>query len=209
MYIGRDTEQPPVAARPSTSMYIGRDTEQPPVAARPSTSMYLGIHHRLDAPTSGLVLFTTKEEMNPFASRLFQESLIQKEYLAVCTGGNPTLGQKWEIKNQLERAVRKKNIYRSTKSTEEGSFAYSRFEILQVKNNYALVRCEPVTGRTHQLRVHLAEYGMPVVGDRTYGRVKAPRLMLHAHRLTFRHPHEGREVTVEAPLPPLLLQFFQ
>ncbi|HRP69117.1 MAG TPA: RluA family pseudouridine synthase, partial [Turneriella sp.] len=179
-------------------VYLGRDMDRPPVESRPGTSMYLGIHHRLDAPTSGLILFTTKEEMNPFAARLFQESLIHKEYLAVCIGGNPTVGKKWEIKNQLARAAKKKNIYHSS---QEGSFAYSRFEVLAIKDNRALVRCVPITGRTHQLRVHLSEYGMPVVGDRTYGGVAAPRLMLHAHRLTFRHPHEAHEVVVEAPVP--------
>jgi 23S rRNA pseudouridine1911/1915/1917 synthase len=74
--------------------------------------------------------------------------------------------------------------------------------------NLALVRAEPVTGRTHQLRVHLAEYGLPVVGDKTYHGRDADRLMLHAHRLVFRHPVESREVTVEAPVPPGFKKLF-
>lgn len=179
---------------------------------------YIGIHHRLDAPTSGLVLFTTKEDMNTFAARLFQENLIQKQYLAVISVINPHAEKKWEIKNQLVRVQKKKNIYTSTEvlrkqglpAPDEGSFAHSRFEILETWSNLALVRAEPVTGRTHQLRVHLSEYGLPIVGDRTYGNgtdalkrvsTESTRLMLHAHKLTFRHPVENREVVVEAPLP--------
>jgi len=177
---------------------------------------YVGIHHRLDAPTSGLILFTVKEEMNVFVARLFQESLIQKQYLAVVSVINHPKEKKWEIKNQLVRAQKKKNIFASTEALRkqglpapnEGSFAHSRFEILETKGNLALVRAEPVTGRTHQLRVHLSEYGMPIVGDRTYGRdalqrvsTESTRLMLHAQRLTFRHPTENREVSIEAPLP--------
>ena len=167
---------------------------------------YVGVHHRLDAPTSGLILFTTKEEMNVFAARLFQENLIHKEYLAIVSFVNPPKEKKWEIKNQLVRAQKKRNIYASTQG--EGSFAHSRFEILQVQGNLALVRAEPVTGRTHQLRVHLAEFGLPVLGDRTYHGRDADRLMLHAHRLVFRHPVESREVTVEAPVPPEFKKLF-
>lgn len=162
-------------------------------------NQYLGIHHRLDAPTSGCVLFTTNEDMNTFAAGLFQENLVQKKYLAVVSLQNSPPEKKWEIKNQLARAEKKKNIYASVKT--EGSFAHSRFEILQSKGDFALIACEPVTGRTHQLRVHLSESGMPILGDRTYQGKEFSRLMLHAWRLTFRHPTESREVTVEAPAP--------
>lgn len=168
---------------------------------------YIGIHHRLDAPTSGCVLFTTKEDMNTFAAGLFQENLIQKKYLAVVTLRNPPGEKKWEIKNQLARAEKKKNIYASVKtegpalSVVEGSFAHSRFELLQAEADMGLIACEPVTGRTHQLRVHLSESGMPILGDRTYQGKEYSRLMLHAWKLTFRHPTENREVTVEAPAP--------
>lgn len=186
---------------------------------------YVGVHHRLDAPTSGLILFTVKEEMNVFAARLFQESLIHKQYLAIVSFVNPPKEKKWEIKNQLVRAQKKRNIYASTQG--EGSFAHSRFEVLQTKGNLALIKAEPVTGRTHQLRVHLAEHGLPILGDKTYGSAgvaglraatdgigassagrDADRLMLHAHKLVFRHPLENREVTIEAPIPPEFKKLF-
>jgi RluA family pseudouridine synthase len=166
---------------------------------------YIGIHHRLDAPTSGCLLFTTDEAMNSFAAKLFQENLIQKEYLAVCTGGNPPPQKTWEVKNQLARAEKKRNRYESTKG--EGDFAYSRFELLDQKGKLLLIKAQPITGRTHQLRVHLAEQGLPVLGDKTYGGEEAARLMLHAHRLTFRAP-SGTDVTIEAAAPPEFKRLF-
>jgi 23S rRNA pseudouridine1911/1915/1917 synthase len=122
----------------------------------------------------------------------------------------------WEIKNELVRAEKKHNRYASTEwlaargqkgAKPEGSFAFSRFEILQTLEPRALVRAEPVTGRTHQLRVHLSEYGMPIIGDRTYGGEPADRLMLHARRLQFRGS-DGKDVVVEAPLPEAFKKLF-
>lgn len=180
--------------------------------------IYLGIHHRLDAETSGCILFTTDTAMNVFAANLFQENLIQKEYLAVCTLNDLASPKKWEIKNELVRAEKKRNRYASTEwlakqappkntRTGEGSFAWSRFEILQTQGKYALVRAEPVTGRTHQLRVHLSEYGMPILGDRTYRGEEASRLMLHARRLEFRDPH-GKDVVIDAEVPEAFKKLF-
>jgi 23S rRNA pseudouridine1911/1915/1917 synthase len=181
-----------------------------------SGETYLGIHHRLDAETSGCILFTTDPAMNVFAAGLFQENLIQKEYLAAVTLKQPVREKIWEIKNELVRAEKKHNRYASTEwlaargqkgAKPEGSFAFSRFEILQTLEPRALVRAEPVTGRTHQLRVHLSEYGMPIIGDRTYGGEPADRLMLHARRLQFRGS-DGKDVVVEAPLPEAFKKLF-
>lgn len=202
--LGRPKDQLPVDGRPDASVrtgkdhYIGKREDQPPAERLPSTSVYIGIHHRLDAPTSGCILFTLDEKMNAFVAELFRESLIQKEYLAACKVINPPPAQIWEIKNQLERAEKKRNIYRSTKG--EGDFAYSRFELLQTKGDLALIKAMPITGRTHQLRVHLSEQGLPILGDKAYGGPQAQRLLLHAHTLSFRLP-DGRDVVVEAPIP--------
>lgn len=178
--------------------------------------VYLGIHHRLDAETSGCILFTTDAAMNVFAASLFQENLIKKEYVAVTKMKPGMREKKWEIKNELVRAEKKHNRYASTEwlaahgktgAKPEGSFAFSRFEILQILEPRALVRAEPVTGRTHQLRVHLSEFGMPITGDRTYGGEPADRLMLHARRLEFRAP-DGQDVIVEAPVPEAFKKLF-
>jgi len=199
-----------------TNNYLGDRTDRPPVERPPGTSVYLGIHHRLDAETSGCILFTTDPAMNSFAANLFQENLIKKEYIAA-TAMKPGMREKsWEIKNELVRAEKKHNRYASTEwlaahgktgAKPEGSFAFSRFEILQTLEPRALVRAEPVTGRTHQLRVHLSEFGMPIIGDRTYGGEPAERLMLHARRLEFRGP-DGKDVIVEAPVPEAFKKLF-
>ncbi len=186
--------------------YIGDRSDRHRVERPPRTSVYIGIHHRLDAPTSGCILFTLDEKMNVFVAELFRESLIQKEYLAVCKVIHPPPAQQWEIKNQLERAEKKRNIYRSTKG--EGDFAYSRFELLKTKGDIALIKAMPITGRTHQLRVHLSEQGLPILGDKAYGGPQATRLLLHAHKLSFQLP-DGRSVVIEAPVPDEFKRLFE
>ncbi len=226
LYLGERTDGLRVQRSPGTSQ--GQDAPESPARRTRSlpATMYLGIHHRLDAQTSGCILFTTDPARNGFVSQLFQEHLVKKEYLAVVHVSAKAPPKVWEVRDQLVRAEKKKNRYASTrrlgKPDSEGSFAYSRFELLEQRGDLALIRCVPVTGRTHQLRVHLSEYGLPIVGDRLYPGIggaglragtdaigasrgtgaAAPggRLMLHAYRLAFRE-EDGSEVSVEAPLP--------
>ncbi len=87
-----------------------------------------------------------------------------------------------------------------------GRDAVSRYRTRQLWDGYTLLAVEPVTGRTHQIRVHLAAIGHPIIGDTTYGR-RSPlidRQFLHAHRLAFRLPTSGRTIEFESPLPPEL-----
>lgn len=163
---------------------------------REGHDVYLGVHHRLDADTSGLIMFTKKDEVNKDIAEMFREHLIQKKYLAVCTN-EKEVPETWEIKNQLVRISPKKNKYKST-DTKEGSFAYTRFRVLQKSPEKILIEVTPVTGRTHQIRVHLAEYGLPILGDRIYGNKVAERLMLHAYMLEFRHPKNGKDMKLIA-----------
>ena len=97
-------------------------------------------------------------------------------------------------------------------SGENGSLAVTDFERVKTKGSVSLVRCKPVTGRTHQLRVHLSEAGFPILGDDHYARdkpftVKAPRVMLHAAKLTFPHPETKQKVTYETELPDAFLSY--
>jgi 23S rRNA pseudouridine1911/1915/1917 synthase len=87
--------------------------------------------------------------------------------------------------------------------TNGGREAQTRYRVREQFRGYCLVEASPVTGRTHQLRVHFASLGHPVAGDAVYGHKSAlvPRQFLHAWRLRFRHPVEGRELDLEAPLP--------
>ncbi|MCC7442077.1 MAG: RluA family pseudouridine synthase [Bdellovibrionales bacterium] len=195
------------------------------LASRPGAPRepYVGLHHRLDVDTSGLVLFTKTKRANPGVGRLFAEHGIQKTYQALALrpgGGAP--GEKWVVKNFLGRLPGPKKPSRFGAVRSGGDAAETRFRLLadlpgaaagkgagpRVPGGALWVEAEPLTGRTHQIRVHLSEAGMPILGDRLYGRLQsgAPeiitRLMLHAARLRFRHPITEKELVVEAPLPP-------
>ena len=94
---------------------------------------------------------------------------------------------------------------------EGGDYALTRYRTLSVSNGYALVEASPITGRTHQLRVHFAHIGHPIVGDDMYGHAHPdmPRQALHAHTLTFPHPTDGRQISACAPLPADMLAFLR
>jgi RluA family pseudouridine synthase len=175
---------------------------------------YVGLHHRLDRDTSGVVLFTKKPEANAGVAELFVKHLAQKTYWALSglVTDSPLLGfssgHAWEVRNLLgrdPRAPSKKNRFASVRSG--GDPAHTRFRLLESFGEIALIEARPLTGRTHQIRVHLSEQGAPILGDETYGgvgldaEVRAPRLLLHAASLTFPHPISKLEISVESPIP--------
>ncbi|MCS6985246.1 MAG: RluA family pseudouridine synthase [Leptospiraceae bacterium] len=160
---------------------------------------YLGVHHRLDKETSGLVLFTKKEEVNPAIAELFQEHLVSKKYFALCHKNQEPIEVQWEVRNELVRCHPKKNKYRLALDQEEGSFAYSRFRLIEEREAFVLLQATPITGRTHQLRVHLASQNLPIVGDWLYAQSKEERLMLHSYELSFRHPITQKNLEITAP----------
>ncbi len=148
--------------------------------------IYLGVHHRLDRDTSGVILFTKRKEANPRIAQAFQERAVSKVYLAVCSGKPKE--KRFEIKSFLGTHPKNKRKVASVRSG--GKVAETIVEALETKviqgRPVTLVRAEPKTGRMHQIRVHLAENGLPILGDETYG-VTAPgigRTLLHAFRLT-------------------------
>ena len=157
-----------------------------------------GIVTRLDKDTSGLVLVA----LTPSIHAALQRSVIEKSYLAIVRGvPRPKQGR---IRRPLSRDP---NDRRRMVATLDGAASETRYEVISehrsAQGRESLVRCELVTGRTHQIRVHLASNGWPIVGDRTYG-LDDPRIgrqALHAWRLSFRHPVTGRAIDVEAPLP--------
>ncbi|MCM0605419.1 MAG: RluA family pseudouridine synthase [Xanthomonadaceae bacterium] len=177
---------------------------------RDGPNAYLGLHHRLDRDTSGVVLMTKKKELNLGVAELFTSHKIQKTYVAVCEP-NPLAVQKltegsrdgkFKIKNFLGKLPKsgrdKRQKYGSVRSG--GDVAETFFEIVSETKNGVKFLCQPKTGRTHQIRVHLFGAGLPIVGDDLYGR-KAGRLMLHAWKLVFIHPIYGTEILIEAPVP--------
>lgn len=150
--------------------------------------------HRLDMATSGLLLLARGEEMHRQLSRLFRERLVDKRYIAVVAGCLPA--ECGEI--DLPLICDWPNRPRQKVDFEIGKRSLTRFRLLDVdqERHLSRVELEPVTGRSHQLRVHLAELGHPILGDDLYGGVAqamADRLLLHASELAFVHPASGKK----------------
>lgn len=148
--------------------------------------------HRLDMATSGLLLFARGEAAQRALSRAFEERRVHKRYVAVVEGAIGTdageidlpIGAHWP--DRPRRHV----------DRQAGQAALTRYRVLSVEGGRTRVELEPVTGRTHQLRVHLAAIGHPILGDTLYAPIAvqaaAPRLMLHACMLAFPHGLEGQ-----------------
>ncbi len=134
--------------------------------------------HRLDRGTSGLMLFPKHRQAAAWLSDLFKQGTIQKRYLAVVTG-NP-VQQAWAADGPIGKIGASR-----WGVVPEGRPALTEFRLLERTNDFALIEALPRTGRTHQIRVHLAAIGLPIVGDRTYGGVQAERMLLHCRELVF------------------------
>lgn len=164
---------------------------------------YVGVVHRLDKETSGALLFARSREALRTFQELFKRHTIEREYVALVTGGLPHAG---EFRADLvrDRGDRRRGVARPG---EKGLRAVTRYRTLELLPGASLVSVRLETGRTHQIRVHFAAAGHPVLGDLVYGVpgarpvVEAPRQMLHARTLGFAHPRTGEAVRCEAPLP--------
>ncbi len=173
-----------------------------PTEARP------GIVHRLDRDTSGLILVAKSDKVRRALQRQFKERQVRKAYLVLLDGH---LQPAW---GRIEAPIGRDPRHRQRMAVLAGGReAITEYHVLEqfshqigpAAGDYSLVEAEPRTGRTHQIRVHLASIGHPVVGDAVYGRRKArlpvPRQFLHAWRLEFKHPLTGQRMELEAPLP--------
>jgi len=160
-----------------------------------------GIVHRLDKDTSGIMVAAKTELMQRNLVELFKTRNIEKSYLALLHG------KMAEKSGRLVAPIGRHPVNRQKMAVRPGSgrHAVSSWEVLEELNgNFSLARITIETGRTHQIRVHMAHLGHPVVGDRTYGSNRNndhyPRQLLHAHRLVFKHPVTGERVDQVAPL---------
>lgn len=146
--------------------------------------------HRLDMATSGLMVFARGEQMQRRLSQLFRERSIAKRYLAVVSGKpDLTMGEV-----ALPIAADWPNRPRHKIDTALGKPSLTRYRVLSydASSDSCRIELEPLTGRTHQLRLHMAAIGHPILGDALYGNVaRAPRLLLHASFLSFAHPLNG------------------
>lgn len=160
-----------------------------------------GVVHRLDKGTSGVILFAKTDEMYRAACvGLFAKRRVHKNYLALVEGIPSVRAGTISAPIGRHRSNRTKMV---VCSGGKPAITHWSVEVFFDHSRRTLLACEPVTGRTHQIRVHLAHIGMPVVGDVQYGpSLPARRLFLHAQRLQFIHPSTQILLTIEAPLPP-------
>jgi 23S rRNA pseudouridine1911/1915/1917 synthase len=163
------------------------------------------IVHRLDRETSGLVLLAKSEEVRHRLQTAWPE--VEKIYLAVVVGRpEPVQG----TVNSYLTETATLQVFSNDHPTPGGQLATTHYRLLQTRGDFSLLEVRLETGRKHQIRVHLADLGCPVVGDARYGETLNPcrRLGLHASKLTLAHPLTGERLTFNSPLPPSLHKLF-
>lgn len=157
--------------------------------------------HRLDMATSGLVLFARGIEAQRALGRAFAQRQVDKTYVAVVSG--EVRGEAGEI--DLPLAADWPNRPRQRVDAATGKPSLTRWRVLTREPGRTRLALEPLTGRTHQLRVHLAAIGHPILGDALYADAQAsaaaPRLQLHASALAFAHPSGAQPLRFESPVP--------
>ena len=174
-------------------------------AARPDLKE-LSLVHRLDRETSGCLVIARKRSALRALHEKFREGVVEKNYLALVVGD-------WQLGEQLIDkpllVTHRKSGERHVIVSHEGKPAQTRVKLSRSYRDYSLVQCSPLTGRTHQIRVHLQSAGCPIAGDERYGDTDAnkrlqalglPRLFLHAQSISFPDEH-GNDQHFTAPLP--------
>ena len=184
------SDEPTVAEiiRPKTS--FATDTDRP------------GIVHRLDRDTSGLLIIAKNPESAAHLQRQFAERTAKKTYIAI-TDGKPKLNAA-KIDLPIGRNPSAPSTFRIDPN---GKPAQTTYHVLTENDTQSLVELKPTTGRTHQLRVHLAHLNAPILGDRVYGKSSDCRMMLHAQKLEITLPSGERKV-FEAAIPDEFKRFF-
>jgi len=159
-----------------------------------------GIVHRLDKDTSGLIVVAKTAGVREGLQAQFGTRAVEKTYQALVHDVPST--PEGEINAPIGRDPRQRKRMAVVK---DGRPAQTEYRVLEIFGQYALLAVSPKTGRTHQIRVHMAFIGHPVVGDRVYGRrrqgITCPRQFLHAGRIAFTHPVLGEQMEFSAPLP--------
>lgn len=166
----------------------------------------LALAHRLDKDTTGVLAFTQSARAKEALYNLFKDRKVLKSYFAV-VAGVPA-----KMQGRIENYLGKVSSYHGQSlwgavGKEKGSLAITEWKTVKKGNGCALLNCFPLTGRTHQIRVHLESIGHPILGDKQYGKnrgcVHIPkRCLLHAAVLSFTHPFTQKTLRVESPVPP-------
>lgn len=185
--------------------------------ARDGSAGALHLAHQLDRDTTGVLLLSKRPEANPPLQRAFVKRTISKRYLALCVGEPPEVGElhtghgrvsagRWGVYTNEEIGMA------LPPSSGRVKAAHTSYHVEQRLIGAALIVAEPHTGRTHQIRLHMAHLGHPLLGDVRYGGPEAyrglalPGHLLHAARLAMAHPINGTPLLIESPLPKLFVQ---
>ena len=180
-------------------------------AARPQAKL-LELAHRLDRDTSGLLIVAKKRSALVELHRLLREAAVEKVYVAVVKGA---VKKPLEIREPLHKYVSATGERRVSVGAG-GRQAVTRVKPLKANDHYSVLEVRLLTGRTHQIRVHLAHAGHPILGDDKYGdfplnravaKLGVRRLFLHARRLGFAHPVTGEGISLESKLPEDMQEF--
>mgnify|MGYP000905601847 CR=1 FL=1 len=161
----------------------------------------------LDRTTSGIVVFSKNVEIHKFLSDQFRRSEVEKEYIGIIVGDfRKVLGNNefLEVKNYISDKPIDKKYFISNDTN--GKKASTQFYLKDYKDGFSVLRIVPKTGRTHQIRVHLASLGFPILGDRLYGGKEFERVMLHSHKLKINISKDKREI-FDSPLPESFVKF--
>jgi tRNA pseudouridine32 synthase / 23S rRNA pseudouridine746 synthase len=158
----------------------------------------LFVVHRLDKEVTGVMLFAKNAAAHKYLNKEFFDRNVKKTYLALAVG---TIQ---EEKGDIDKPIRQFGSGRMGVDENKGKPSLTKYEVIKKTDTHTLLHAYPVTGRRHQIRVHLYHIGHPVAGDRLYGdknlQKKYPRLMLHAVGIQFKNP-SGKEITVESKVP--------
>ncbi|HAT71808.1 MAG TPA: RluA family pseudouridine synthase [Elusimicrobia bacterium] len=168
-------------------------------AARPGLAKggieRLGLVHRLDRDTSGLMLLAKTVEAQTELTTAFRERLMEKTYMGAVSG-IPA-----KRTGSIDAPIGRASGFKKIKVWEYGREALTEYSVKEKGKGCALLEIRPKTGRTNQIRIHLAHIGHPIMGDKLYGGPAAPRMLLHSFSLVFSHPLTGKKTRLESPLP--------
>jgi len=191
----------PAPGHPSGTVVNALLAHRPDIAAADIDPQRPGIVHRLDKDTSGLLVVAANWATQRALQAQFKAREVEKAYLALLHGHLTPNHAAIEAPIGRDPHNRK----RMSVLQEGGRYARTEYKVQEYLEDFTLVEATLITGRTHQLRVHFASIGYPIVGDEKYGRrreeIEAPRQLLHAQRLTLTHPRTGERLTFHAELP--------
>ena len=156
-----------------------------------------GIVHRLDKETSGLIIVCKNDESHTNIAKQFHDRTLEKYYYAI------VLGKVKFTQGKINKPIgRDKNQRHKMAIVQDGKDAVTHWNILKTFDNYTFIECKLETGRTHQIRVHMASIGHPIVGDKTYGKKNdKSSMMLHAYKIKFIHPRTKKKIELHTDIP--------